>query len=334
MAKHPKNVVEYRVYDLPLDFPVILLDGEEWRLSDILSNRLHFHNCFEIGVCHTDSGIMLFEDRRVPFRAGDISCIPRHIPHTTCSDKGTRSLWSYLFFDMEQLLGLDPASPHAGKAALPDAHWLINRDQHPRVHFLVTCVLEEMRAKKPDCTAVVRDLLMVLYHELMRLQNDAHSASDEKPRGAFVLKPALEHIAHNYMNPITADELAEMCKLSTTHFRRLFVSVVGDSPISFINATRINQACALLLTTEDSILSIAGAVGFASISSFNRCFTQIMDISPREYRNPSIRDKIQPRRKHVVRHMGWMQAELRPESVAEEQNGNGGAPAAQWEEQL
>ena len=60
MPRNKRSIVEYRIYDLPLDLPVFCLSGEEWRISDVLSNRLHFHNCLEIGFCHTDSGFLGF----------------------------------------------------------------------------------------------------------------------------------------------------------------------------------------------------------------------------------------------------------------------------------
>ena len=321
MAKNAKNVVEYRIYDLPLNFPVMLLHGREWCISDILSNRLHFHNCFEIGICHSDSGILVFEDQKIPFRAGDVSCIPRHVPHTTCSDKGSRSRWSYLFIDLEQILGRDGfmlSSSGQNLVACPDYHWLLHRNQHPKIHFIVSSIVDEILENKSNYETVVRHLLILLYHELIRLQNAASDNDVDKNKNSFILKPALEHILRHYMQPITVDSLAEMCRLSTTHFRRLFVSVVGEAPISFLNTVRINQACILLQTTDDSILSIAEAVGFTTISSFNRYFSKLTGVSPREYRDPSIRDNLQPRRKHVLRQMGWMKPELRPESAVED----------------
>lgn len=316
MAAPKRQVVEYRVYDLPLDFPAILLHGEQWHISDILSARLHFHNCFELGICHSEGGIMVFGEETLPFRAGDVICVPRHTLHTTCSDKGTRSKWSYLHLDLERLAGFD-ALP------APDRPWILSRKQHPRIHFLITSIFEEMIDKPADYTTVVTHLLALLYHELLRLQQAQHDTKTGKRKSAFKLKPAMDHIASHFMQPITVDELAGLCSLSTTHFRRLFTEVVGESPIGFLNTTRINQACALLLTTEDSILSIAGAVGFASISSFNRYFALVMGVSPREYRNPSIRGSIRPQRKYVVRYEGWMAAEARPATVAGQEEGNG-----------
>lgn len=101
MARTQKSILEYRIYDLPPQLPLIGFIGERWRISDTLSGRLHFHNCLEIGLCRSDSGILGFADGQIPFTAGDVTLIPRYLPHTTCSSPGTRSLWCYLFVDFD-----------------------------------------------------------------------------------------------------------------------------------------------------------------------------------------------------------------------------------------
>ena len=57
MPRHPRMVMEYRAYDLPPHFPVLVLTGEEWRISDVPSGVLHFHNCLEIGLCVEGGGV-------------------------------------------------------------------------------------------------------------------------------------------------------------------------------------------------------------------------------------------------------------------------------------
>ena len=42
MAKSKNSVTEYRNYYLPMNFPVLLLSGEHWRISDVPSGRPHF----------------------------------------------------------------------------------------------------------------------------------------------------------------------------------------------------------------------------------------------------------------------------------------------------
>lgn len=58
MGRHSKTVIEYRSYEFPPHFPLRVIAGEEWRISDVPSGVLHFHNCLEIGICESDSGKM------------------------------------------------------------------------------------------------------------------------------------------------------------------------------------------------------------------------------------------------------------------------------------
>ncbi len=316
MGKVAKSIVEYRVYDLPLGFPALLLHGEQWRISDALSNRLHFHNCLEIGFCHTDAGTLAFEGETLPFRAGDITIIPRHIPHTTCSQKGTKSLWSYLFLDLSDLLRtlkpMDKPSAPAAEDILPET-FIFNRSQHPRIHFIANCMLEEFKNQKEDWESSFKALSLVLYQELLRLRASQHKMDPNIK--SFVLKPVLEHIRHHYMEQTTVKQLADICHLSEPHFRRIFLSIMGSSPLSFVNATRINQACILLDTTDLSILAVAEAVGISSISSFNRIFHSSMGVSPREYRSAPSKVNPTPTHKYILTYKGWMSAEDRPEHV-------------------
>lgn len=321
MAKSTKNVVEYRIYDLPLDVPVILLTGEKWRISDQMSNRLHFHNCIEIGFCHSDGGTLVFEGEKIAFRAGDITIIPRHVPHTTCSQKGTKSLWSYLFIDLisfiSSLLPVDAALER------PQAEWLgqnllFNKAQFPRIHFLCSCLFEEVLSKKPDWICAAQGYSLLLYYELCRLSQEQQKPKSEQSKKSFALKPVLEYIHTNYMKQTTMKELSDICHLSETHFRRLFLSIMGTSPLNFINTTRINQACVLLDTTDLPVLTIAEEVGISSVSSFNRNFHQIMGISPREYRNAKSKININPRQKYILTYKGWFTPEDSPEDIAQD----------------
>lgn len=319
MGRKPKKVVEFRVYDLPIHFPVLALDGEQWQISDILSDRLHFHNCLEIGICHSDSGILVFEDETISFRAGDVTCIPRHMLHTTCSSKGERSHWSYLFVDLDEMLyDMMPKKAPTKEAAAPSqlqSYLLLDKQQHPRIHFLVMAILEELRAQQDHHESIVKSMFHVLYHDLLRLEAKNGQSPNDERKNSFALQPALEYIHQHYAQNITIEALAEMCHLSETHFRRRFVSIMGTSPLSFLNATRISQACVLLITTDQPVLAIAEEVGFPSISCFNRSFQQLLGVSPKEYRTPSVYAKINPQRRSVLQYKGWMMPDKQPEFV-------------------
>lgn len=310
MARRPREVIEYRLYELPLHFPIILLDGEIWRISDLKRERLHFHNHLELGICHSDSGMMVIREEEVAFREGDITLIPRHVPHTTYSAKGTQSLWSYIFVDLEELLSDTmplPGDLNKQGEAIP---FLMSGTAFPKVRFFVNCILEELRGLKPGYQNAVKGLFIALYYELTRLldkKGEPKPAANKKD--TLAIAPALEYINTNYMDKITIDGLSDMCHLSATHFRRLFLSIMGTSPLAFINATRISKACVLLRTSEAPILEIAAEVGFMSLSSFNRAFAAIMQTSPRHYRNADNAEALKPKHKYILTYSGWVEPE-------------------------
>ncbi len=310
MSRTKRDVVEYRIYDLPVDLPVITLSGEQWRISDTPSSRLHFHNCLEIGFCHSDSGHIRFEDEVVSFRAGDVFLIPRHVPHSTCSTKGCRSLWSYLFVDLDTLARsvLDAAKSAAGQSVQWPSRYLKFSQSSPaaRLPFLAHCMMEEALHPQAESAQLLRVYAMAMNMELSRyFSSTAQQVS--KPSKLFPLKPALEYILDHYMEPCDTETLASMCHLSQTHFRRLFLSCMDATPLQFVISTRIYQACILLANTSDPVLSIAQAVGMPSASSFNRNFQQMMGMSPRQYRaSLDQTGDVSRRGGEVLAYKGWM----------------------------
>ncbi len=314
MGRPRKAIVEYRIYELPKQFPIILLDGEDWHISDIKNKRLHFHNCFEIGMCHTDSGTMIFEDADLSFSAGDIACVPKQIAHTTYSSKGKKSLWSYLFIDFHHFMFENTSHESLSEAEQIqslDFYLMFNEDKYPRLYFCITNIIEEMRAKKDGYKMVVDTLLRTLYYYLLRIKDSLNEKKDPGYSSLHQLAPALNYINSNYTSRIYIDSLAQMCNLSATHFRRTFLSVMGYTPHYFINKLRIDNACELLLSTSNNIISISESVGFFSISSFNRCFMQLLGVSPRFYRNNRGVSK-RPVNPRIMAYSGWTSAEDLP----------------------
>ena len=309
MARLKRDVVEYRIYDLPVDLPVFTLSGDQWRISDVPSSRLHFHNCLEIGFCHSDSGYLRFEDEIVPFRAGDMFLIPRHVPHTTCSTQGCRSLWSYLYADLDALARnvLDAAKSAAGQSVQWPSRYIkfSPTPQMARIPFLARCMMDEALQGTAESAQMLRIYAIAMNAELARFFSSS-AAPMSKPSKLFPLKPALEYILDHYMEPCDTETLASMCHLSQTHFRRLFLSCMDATPLQFVISTRIYQACILLANTNDPVLSIAQAVGMPSASSFNRNFQQVVGMSPRQYRASLDPTGEGRRNDQVLAYKGWM----------------------------
>ena len=306
MARPSKQVIEYRVYELEPDKPFLCLSGEEWRISDVLSDRLHFHNCLEIGFCLSDSGEMHFEnDVIVPFSAGDIFLVPRFVPHTTCSARGCRSLWAYLFIDTDAFGALMRRGGESSLTSLMDGHVRLTPGTDERLYFICRCILEEAQARRDGDDTLFSLYVMTMAEELRRRYSDGKAAAEKRSR-SFALRPALEYINDHYTEPCGTQRLASLCFLSQTHFRRLFLSIMGTSPLQYVIMVRIRQACILLNTTDEPIAAIAQAVGMSSISSFNRNFQQMMGVSPQQYRNQKGGRRTPRTRSYILTYKGWM----------------------------
>lgn len=307
MPQIKRNVIEYRIYELPLELPIVCLTGDVWRISDVPAERLHFHNCMEIGFCHTEDGYLDFGDERVPFEAGDVFVIPRHVPHTTFSREGCKSRWSYLFVDLDaltsSLLPSDEAYRLRQKARIVKPV-KITRETDARLHFLFQCMLEEAASEESDARSMLQIYALAAANELQRRRTETPRAATAKNSKSFPLKPALEYIHDHYMEPCDAATLANLCHLSQTHFRRLFLSCMGSTPLQFVISTRIYQACVMLLNSDEPVLTIAQAVGMPSVSSFNRNFQQVMGMSPRQYRSSTARPN--PMKGSILPYRGWM----------------------------
>ncbi len=324
MPKQKKRITEYRNYYLPLSFPVLLLAGDYWKISDMPSERLHFHNCLEIGICHTDSGIMEFYDKKVSFKAGDVTFVPRNVPHTTYSTKGKASRWSYIFLDMEEMLKSVLSSAwnnfNMSPEVLSNYNYIFDEEQYPNICRLVKYILSELIEKQPGYQLSVRGLVMALFIELMRIeQKFAGGGVAQGPLDRLeekndleenlAIAPALKYIEENYMLQFPMEQLADLCHLSPTHFRRVFHEIMDSSPLDYLNNTRIMKACSLLRSTEDSVLSISEQVGFHSVSSFNRSFLKVMQCAPREYRKNMIQTEKNTNSPSILEYKGWMQPE-------------------------
>ncbi|MBR0407988.1 MAG: helix-turn-helix domain-containing protein [Clostridia bacterium] len=306
MPRAKQTVLEYRTYDLPADFPLFVLSGESWRISPVPSKRLHIHNCLEIGWCHSDSGSMILGDQEVHFAKDDITFIARNVPHTTWSSPDTYSLWSYLYVDMEGLLGSN------GMALIPDlsafyriqafSRLILSPEQYPWAMPIVRAILTEFDLKQPGYKSSIRGLVLHLAVCLLRIGSD--DAQGTMDKSLSLIGPALEYMRSNYDQALSMDQLAALCHISPTHFRRLFSSQMGASPLRFLHQLRIMKSCQLLRTTDKTIAEIATQAGYSSLCCFNQHFKQFMGCTPSEWKKSNVKN-----RPSLIAYNGWLHAE-------------------------
>jgi len=95
----------------------------------------------------------------------------------------------------------------------------------------------------------------------------------------------LKYISDNYSNYIGLNDVAEIACMTTNSFCRFFKRMTNKSYTQFLNEVRIRNAARLLVQDEElSVSEVADIVGYTSITNFNRQFKQILNSTPRDFR--------------------------------------------------
>src|SRR6266536_1852922 len=83
---------------------------------------------------------------------------------------------------------------------------------------------------------------------------------------------------------LSLTKVAKFASISANHLSEKFKEVTGINFVDYVARARIEKACALLDNGDLRISEIAFAVGFQSLSQFNRVFKKLLRKSPTEFR--------------------------------------------------
>lgn len=95
-------------------------------------------------------------------------------------------------------------------------------------------------------------------------------------------------IQNNFNNKISLKEAANLIYLTESNFCKFFKKATGKTYSDYLNEIRINEACRLLVQSENSISQISFECGFETLSYFNRVFNAKKGITPSVYRRENL----------------------------------------------
>lgn len=283
-----KREIEFRYYEIPQGSPLIALLGERWILH-YGSENLHFHNYLEVGYCHYGKGVMTVGEGSEEYSTGTFTVIPRNFSHRTTSMGDTVSRWEYLFIDVDGFLrDIYKEKPIMAVQLIERINkngYCLRQEEHPQAARLICNILEEMREKKELYEENVRGCLLALLIEIARLNEDSAGWRQNSEQNVKRILKTLEYVDKHYREQIRMAELAEICHLSETHFRRIFQKITNTTPNEYLNLIRIQKACGFLRKTDKSVEEIRVMVGFPTASTFNRNFRRFVGMSPAQWRD-------------------------------------------------
>jgi transcriptional regulator GlxA family with amidase domain len=91
-------------------------------------------------------------------------------------------------------------------------------------------------------------------------------------------------LAENYNKQNLVAALVQRCGLPERSFTRRFRAATGYTPLSYIQALRIEEAKQMLERSEATVEEVGREVGYQDPVSFRRLFKRLSGISPADYR--------------------------------------------------
>lgn len=145
-----------------------------------------------------------------------------------------------------------------------------------RVGYEAAVTLSKMLAGEPvQMRKLIRPVGVIA-----RQSTDALMVDDPDIRAAiaFIRDPDRRAL-------IGVNDVAKHVAISRRSLERRFILVVGHGPGEEIRRTQMNRAKHLLAATDLSVTEIAHKLGYSSPKRFSASFTELVRISPRQYRS-------------------------------------------------
>jgi AraC-like DNA-binding protein len=144
--------------------------------------------------------------------------------------------------------------------------------------------LESMLAGNQAISANMQQLKL---HELLLYLGESYPGALQKLRGMnqgaadeIIIKQAVNA---NIDYPVSVEELAFLCNVSLSTFKRRFALIYGTSPSKWLLEKRMQKAANLLKQGNNTASEIYFQLGYENLSSFIQSFKQVHGITPKQY---------------------------------------------------
>ena len=132
-----------------------------------------------------------------------------------------------------------------------------------------------------------RSMKLLKFEELMLYLVEKHPETvlsfQPRPKNNFSDLEFRKIVESNIMGELSLDELAFLCKLSLSTFKRRFMTIYSTSPNKWLLKKRMEIAAGLLLNQQEKPSEIFFKVGYENHSSFSKSFRQVYGLSPKDY---------------------------------------------------
>ena len=141
----------------------------------------------------------------------------------------------------------------------------------------------EYKSMKQGYPDIIRAYLIELLIKIIRYMY-MYNYKTVSAKNFELITKAVDYLKQNYNTEIRLEDIAVKSFTSKNYLSKLFKEVTGMNFSEYIHKIRINEACSLLRSTDQSVSSIAEQVGFNDMKFFYEIFRRITGTTPGKYR--------------------------------------------------
>lgn len=252
----------------------------------------HWHNEVELLLVLEGSATLRVNNRSYTLNKGCIALIPPSALHTAVQQQGLPFHFNAIVFHPDLLRSI------AGDAAQRCLDPLLcQRDAPAPVlsptdgawHAELWAALTQICTVYEQKPAAYELLVKAKLYEACYLLCANTALPQAKPAvdADYRVEQAKEmmlYIRQHCDSSLTLAQMAAHFHISRGHLCRFFKEMTNQSPMEYVNYTRIQLSAEQLLHSTDEISRIAATAGFNNISYFNRIFRRYMLQTPTQFR--------------------------------------------------
>lgn len=172
----------------------------------------------------------------------------------------------------------------------PQALHLSRRNPHELQLLQHILDIRLLLQEQPDFMELdIQSQVMQIWKDTFRILDKPVEPFTAAPLDNDRLKIILQYMHDHYAEKISLEDISQQLSLSRNECCRFFKTATGQSMFSYLNNLRLNKSMELLKNSQLTLSEIAMAVGFCSQSYYTDCFRKSKNITPKKYRELTLR---------------------------------------------
>jgi len=271
--------------------PVYGTDGvhaeSKTRDPDFVMKGHHCHSCYELFYVESGDCCFLIDDQIVDLHAGDFILVTPMSLHYTRYVLGPCRRTVILFRGEDILDDVRELMPQSAVFFSQTSVFRVPEAKRAQVAAILECMTAEDEIRD-ERSAV---MLKMALQSLLLLCGRVCSFLFEPPADIHTsdrqILQAAQYICQNYMEQLTSADVARAVGFSPNYLSRKFKAATGIGLHEYIVFVRLQHAAQELVSTADSITTIALRCGFSDSNYFKDSFKRKYGVTPRNYRKMS-----------------------------------------------